>query len=58
MRTRRRLCEPKCRRRGLTGVYPCAVGQGVHGGQSPLSRKIEMFILAKLNVAKKQTSIK
>ena len=38
MRTRRRLCEPECRRpsrkpesrrRGLTGVYPC-------GGQSPL----------------------
>jgi hypothetical protein len=23
MRTRRRLCEPLCRRRGLTGVYPC-----------------------------------
>jgi hypothetical protein len=23
VRTRRRLCEPSCRRLGLTGVYPC-----------------------------------
>ena len=47
MRTHRRLSrKSECRRRGLTGVYPC-------GGQSPLSQKIEMFIIAKLNVAKK-----
>ena len=53
---RRLSRKPECRRlRGLTGVYPCAVGshatlsavgRGVNGGRSPLSQKIETFYYA------------
>jgi hypothetical protein len=39
----RRFFIPKCRRRGLTGVYPCAVGfsslSAVGGGATPVKLK-------------------